>query len=156
MEASSKTKTYVLLTAHFNSQHWVIIIDPLVFTWNPLFLIHALSFPKMQSFIGRIFRNTQNWLIFDFTVSTHRQVANVFKTFPNVHHHHIPFPASWASCHSKSSPTTLQVTFLQNLVKLNLWFDSHQKKLLQKGSHEAATQGTRKYLCFWKHMENGS
>lgn len=42
------------------------------------------------------------------------------------------------------------------LVKLNLWFHSHQKKPLQKDSHEAAMQGTRKHFSFWKHMENGS
>lgn len=133
MESSSKTKTYVLLTAHFDSQHWVTIIDPLVFTWNPLFLIHALSFPKMQSFTGRIFRSPQHWLIFDFTLSTHRLVANVFKTFPNVHHHLISFPATWASHYSKSFPTTYRLLFCRTfLVKLNLWFNSHQKKSLQK------------------------
>lgn len=151
MESSSKTKMCVLLTAHFDSQHWVIIIDPLVFTWNPLCLIHALPFPKMQSFTGRIFRSTQHWLIFDFTVSTPMPVANVFKTSPNIHHHLIPFPATWASHCSKSFSTTLQVTFLQSfLSQTQLMISFTPEETITKRQSWSSYAGYKEALLFLK------
>lgn len=76
----------------------------------------SLSFPEMQNFTGRIFKSTQHWLIFDFSVSTHRPVANVFKIFTNVHHHHIASLAPWVSHHSKSFPITVQVSFFRTFL----------------------------------------
>lgn len=156
MESSSKTKTYVLLTAHFDSQHWVIIIDPSVFTWNPLFLIHALSFPKMQSFtVGYSGAHSAGLSLTSLWAHT-CQLQMFLKPFPTVIITLYPFllPELLMALNPSLPPYRL-LSCRTFLVKLDLWFHSHQKKPLQKDSHEAAMQGTRKYFCFWKHMENG-